>query len=76
MKNYIIYEFLEEKVTDLQKEFESFIKLENFLKEYKNGYYSTKYDKKEPPYPYILAREEEITKNGIESSNHLCFFAK
>jgi hypothetical protein len=76
MKNFVVSEFLENRMPSaFQKEFESITKVENFMKEFKNGFYSTEYVK-EPPYPYVWVILEEMTENGPIGTQSFRFYAK
>lgn len=76
MNNFIISEFIEKgKPSNQPYEFESFDKVEDFVRTFKNGVYSNCY-RHEPPYPYLWVQAEGIIEGdrGIPSS--YCYFAE
>jgi hypothetical protein len=75
MENYVINEFFSEREAGIQKEFDSFDKVKDFMKYFNNGSYPTCY-KNEPPYPYVWVRVEEQTINGPRDNRSYCYYAK
>lgn len=75
METYLIDEFLADRKPGIQiANFERFDKVEEFVKSFKNGIYSSCY-KYEPPYPYLWVRLEN-NSDGDRKNQSYCYYAK
>lgn len=70
MKNFVIYECIDERSQNFRGEFDSIEKLEKKFSTYPKFYHH------EPPYPHILGIVEDISDPGQKKRIGIFFMAK